>query len=81
MKGERLLCEMRDEMRPAVLELGLHGDSKIVRDWATLKCPHAGGCSKSAARCDGFTAENRLRIAELKDRLFVAGFVRITEKR
>jgi len=73
------LCEVQDSMREAVMEIGLHArppeGAKLVRQWASLRCPHRGGCNKSAPRCDGMTPENRQIISKLKDKLFMAGVV------
>jgi hypothetical protein len=78
MKRQRL-CEVQQELRPAVMRLGESGDVATLQKWAGLQCPKRDHCGKDRP-CEGFTAENRQRISELQDRLFVAGFVHITEK-
>ena len=73
------LCEVTSELRPAVMKLGEGGDADTVRQWASIRCPHRGGCDKSAPHCDGYTPGNRQTISKLQDRLFQAGFVRVEE--
>jgi len=68
------LCEISDRLRPGVMATL---DARTVRMWASLKCPHAGGCDKSRSRCDGMTPQNCQIISELKDKIFVIGAVPI----
>lgn len=72
------LCEVSDELRDPVMKLGEGGDARLVRTWASLRCPRAGHCDPTQ-KCEGFTPQNRQTISKLEDRLFVAGFVRVEE--
>jgi len=78
MKRQRL-CEVSDELKPAIMKLGEGGDAETVRMWASLRCPKRDHCAKDRP-CEGMNAENRQKISELQDKLFVHGFVHTTEK-
>ena len=76
------LCEIKEEMLPATIEIVKRGGSAWARLAVDeLRCPHAGGCDKSARRCDGMTPENCQRIEEIKNVLWRHGFVRVEELR
>lgn len=71
------LCEIREELRLPVLEVG---DAKTIRSWDSLKCPRSGGHCDSSKPCLGMNSENLLKISRIEDRLFGAGFVHINSE-
>jgi len=70
------LCEVKDEMGEAIMALP-HSESLTKTKWSLLECPHGRAHCDKSRPCSGMTAENKMRIAQLEDRLFVAGFVQI----
>jgi len=70
----RRLCDEVEILRQPVLAEGERGDSALVRQWASLRCPHAGGCDRTARRCDGMNSQNLVTIDEIEGRLFVRGY-------
>lgn len=74
----RRLCEVRDELRPAIMRLGESGDAVTVRRWASLRCPRRDHCNPDRA-CEGMSGQNLVTIARLEDKLFQHGFTK-TEK-
>jgi len=74
------LCEVKEELRPAAVELVYSGGSAWARmSLDTLRCPRAGGHCDKSGPCLGMTPENRQTISKIQDRLFAAGFVRVEE--
>jgi len=78
---QRRLCEVQAEMREPLLEIGLREleGYKLLRKWASMKCPHAGSCDKSKPKCDGMTSSNLVQIAHLEDELFRRGYYKTDE--
>jgi len=76
MSGKRL-CEVKDELFQPLVQLvreNVPGAARLRLELESLRCP--GGrnhCSRSGP-CKGFTADNKLRIARLQDKLFEFGF-------
>ena len=77
----RKLCEIQQEMRQPLLEIGLREleGYKLLRKWAGMKCPNRNHCDPSQ-KCEGLTPSNLVTIAQLEDALFVRGYVNEKEK-
>jgi hypothetical protein len=73
----RRLCEVKDEIFPAAMELVRRDHDFYVRmSLDELRCPHAGHCDKSKPKCDGMTPENLVKIEQIEDKLFSKGYYR-----
>jgi hypothetical protein len=80
----RKLCEIQQEMREPLLEIGLREleGYRLLRKWASMKCPHRNHCDPATTKkCDGLTPQNLVTISKLQDELFFRGYVRTTEEK
>ncbi len=75
------LCEVKDELFPAAMELVKRGDFEVRFQLDELRCTRGRDHCDPSEMCLGLHGETRQRIEEIKDRLFRAGFVRLEEIR
>lgn len=79
---QRRLCEVKNVLIDISLKLVNEPPYRIPRFRFAideLRCPNRNHCDESKP-CEGFTPENRQRIAEIDDELFRIGFVKESER-